>query len=92
MLSAAVMEASNRAVQIDEEKLYAALDPIESVSNKSVIGGPAPIEVLRMKNERTEKIGFDEQWCYTHLFSLKKARSKLQKLIEEIGGGERIEG
>lgn len=91
MLSAAVMETAKREVQIDEEKLHAALDPIESVSTKSVIGGPAPIEVLRMKNERIEKIGFDEQWCYTHIHSLKKARSKLQNLIEEIRGGERTE-
>lgn len=91
-LSAAVMEATNREVQIDEEKLLAALDPVESVGIKSVIGGPAPIEVLRMKNERVKKICFDEQWCHTHLLSLKKARSRLHKLIEKIEGGERIGG
>jgi len=90
ILSAAVMEATGKSFQTDRETLHKALDPIESVSVKRVTGGPAPIEVLRMKNEKVKKIGADEQWCQTRLLSLKEAKSRLHGLIKKIQGGEGV--
>ena len=90
ILSAAIMEATGKRVQIDKATLLKALNPIESISAKHVTGGPAPIEVLRMKNERVKKIGVDEQWCQTRLLSLKEAKSRLHRLIKKIERGERV--
>jgi len=90
ILSAAVTEATGKSFQIDRETLLKALDPAESVGVKRVTGGPAPIEVLRMKNEGVKKIGVDEQWCQTRLLSLKEAKSRLHGLIKKIEGGERV--
>lgn len=90
ILGAAVMEATGKKLRIDGETLLKALDPAESVRVKRVTGGPAPIEVLRMKNERVKKIGVDEQWCQAQLLLLKTAKLKLYKLIKKIEGGERV--
>ena len=91
MLSAAIAEAIGMKVQINREKFFAALNPIESVNVKSVIGGPSSIEVLRMKNKRAKKTGADEAWCKVHLSSLKKAESKLRKMVKMLEGGEKSE-
>jgi len=90
ILSAAVMEATGKKLRIDGETLLKALDPVESVGVKRVTGGPAPIEVLRMRNERVKKIGVDEQWCQAQLLLLKEAKSRLHRLIKKIEGGERV--
>lgn len=90
ILSNAVMEATGKRVKVDKKTLLKALDPAESIGVKCVTGGPAPVEVLRMKNEKVKKIGVDEQWCQTRLTSLKEAKSRLHGLIKKIEGGEGV--
>lgn len=90
ILSATIMEATDKKIQIDREKLLEALDPFKSINAKRVMGGPAPIEVIRMRNERVKKIDINEKWCQTRFLLLKEAKSKLRRLIEKIEGGEKV--
>ncbi|MCK4952651.1 argininosuccinate lyase [Candidatus Bathyarchaeota archaeon] len=91
MLSTTILGTIDKKIQIDPSKFYAALNPVENVNTKSVIGGPSSIEVLRMKNKRAKKIVTDEAWYNTHISKLKKANSKLCSMIKMLEGGEKTE-
>ena len=89
MLNATILETIHKKIQVDHPKFYAALNPVENVNTKSVVGGPSSIEVLRMKNKRAKKIVTDEAWYNVHVSKLKTANSKLSSMIKMLEGGEK---
>ena len=60
MVEEAALEGIGREIGISKEELKLAVDPIENVRRRKVIGGPAPKEVLRMINDRRATIDIKE--------------------------------
>lgn len=54
LLDEVAKESLGRPLNLSDEALQAALDPVAAVESRTVTGGPAPSEVLRMLNERLE--------------------------------------
>ena len=91
ILNTTILGTIEKKIQIDPSKFYAALNPVENVNTKRVIGGPSSIEVLRMKNKRAKKIVTDEAWYTSRISKLKKTNSKLSSMIKMLEGGEKTE-
>jgi argininosuccinate lyase len=79
MVQEAAVESIGEKLNIADEDILLAINPIENVKRRSVIGGPAPQEVQRMIEDRWEKIRIQEVRLKERLEGLKNAREKLEK-------------
>ncbi len=83
----AATEVTGRPLNLEETTIFEALNPYENVTRRSVRGGPAPIEVKRMLEERgrlikEEKIRLDERIMKLH--NAKTALSyAVNRLVQE---------
>lgn len=61
LVDEASMEILGKPLKISSEVIRKALDPEEFVKRRTLIGGPAPVEVRRMLNDRKKKIAAEKR-------------------------------
>jgi argininosuccinate lyase len=79
MVHESAIEVMGEKLNIADEDLLAAIDPVENVERRSLIGGPAPKEVQRMIESRWETIRNQEDRLQARLGDLESAREKLER-------------
>ena len=85
-LGQAGKDALGRPIEVGEESLRKALDPMEGIRSKRIMGGTAP-EVVREAIERKErKVGEHEGWVKQKRDLLREADQKLESACAAILG------
>jgi argininosuccinate lyase len=84
MIEEAAFESIEKRLKISKDKLRLAIDPIENVKNRNIIGGPAPEEVKRMIDNRWQKVNIEESRHMERVKKLKKAYKELRKAEARI--------
>ncbi|MCW3978205.1 MAG: argininosuccinate lyase [Candidatus Bathyarchaeota archaeon] len=77
MVEEAALEGIGRELGISEEELRLAVNPIENVRRRKVVGGPAPEEVKRMIDDRRSKVDLEESRHRERQENLEKAYKRL---------------
>ncbi len=80
-LSELVYSETSVKTDLTEKELQAVLNPLENIKRKNHLGGPAPSENIRMKNDRENKIREFEALTSEIKNFLKE---KYDKLLEEV--------
>ena len=75
-------EVLGRQVELTQELIVTALDPVHFVAIRDRTGGPALQEASRMHRERTENLLADEKQLCSMRASIRQAHEKLE---EEVG-------
>ena len=78
MVNAAAVEVIGKPLDLDEQVVKRALDPVVNVAVRSTIGGPAPKEVLRMIEERKGYLAKNQAELDNRKRSLSDANNALQ--------------
>ena len=81
LLHRAGLEALGVEVDMPEELLRAALDPVQNVERRSLIGGPSPARVAEMIQWGGGRL--DSQWK-ARGDRLKRASSRLEELTDAL--------
>jgi argininosuccinate lyase len=84
MIDEIAVELNQRPLQLSQETVKRALDPVENVNIRARTGGPAPVEVERMLKKRYEQqdeLGLQLQ---NRLDNLKIANQGLAVAVENI--------
>jgi argininosuccinate lyase len=84
MIEEAALKSIGRKLDASKVDLKLAISPIENVNRRKVIGGPAPMEVNRMINDRRIKIDDEISRIVERRNTLEKACQKLMKAENEI--------
>jgi len=84
MLNEIIHRLTNKNVSINEQTLRAALDPVKNVNKKSVVGGPAPVEVNRMLCRATRELKEDQNLVENRKKSLDDAGRKLEVAVQDL--------
>ena len=84
LLHRAGLEALGVEVDMPEKLLRAALDPVQNVERRSLIGGPSPARVTEMIEWGGERLKeLDSQWK-SRGDRLKRASSRLEELTDAL--------
>lgn len=73
-----------KPLKLDEEVVRRAMDPVHSVLNHKMPGGPAPQRVKEMLNIHHKKLNDDIAWVAECRSKLNEAAKKLEKAIDTI--------
>jgi argininosuccinate lyase len=84
MINEITVETRGTKLDLTEESLRAATDPRTNVERRASIGGPAPIEVERMVDDRSRKVGDAKKRRTDRLTGYKKAHQRLEKAIDDL--------
>jgi argininosuccinate lyase len=84
MINEISREIRGADVELTEESLRDATDPKTNVERRASIGGPAPIEVGRMADDRLRKVGDTEKRRVDRLIRYKKAHQRLEMTIDDL--------
>jgi argininosuccinate lyase len=84
MLDEAAMQAIGRPLEMDEQLVRKALDPVENVLIRDHIGGPAPAEVNRMIEVRIKILELEKRQLQDRKNRLSGAADALQNRVDEI--------
>ena len=88
LLDRLAQERLGRPLGLPEASLERALSPIENVTVRSVIGGPAPGEVLRSVEASRGQLARDDDWWSSQEAKLKEARARLDAAAFELAKSE----
>ncbi len=86
MVDAAAREVIGRPLQLGEATIKLALDPVENVRVRSIIGGPAPEEVARAIDVGRGLIGPDRQRLAQREGQLEQGTAKLAAAVKTLVG------
>jgi len=86
MIDEVAVELLKKPLNIPAEAVTRALDPVENVRVRSVVGGPAPVEVARMLKARDEQQAAMNARLQKRLNDLEAANDKLNGVAKEIVG------
>jgi argininosuccinate lyase len=78
------MEVIHKQLKLTEKSLRNATDPRINVERRASLGGPAPIEVERMVDDRSMKLMETEKRQISRLEKYRNAANQLEKTIDEI--------
>jgi argininosuccinate lyase len=83
-----VTESSQKVLQVSinlsDEELRSAIDPLYNVKVRNILGGPAPDSVKRMINDRWNRIAFHEKRRRERINKIKKAYEILAKAEKKL--------
>ncbi|MEM1885385.1 MAG: hypothetical protein QXZ24_07235, partial [Candidatus Jordarchaeales archaeon] len=80
LLSKIASETSGLHVQVSEEDILRALDPVAALERRCHLGSPAPSEILRMLNEREKIVEIEEESLSRRKERVKQAISRLEEI------------
>jgi len=84
MLSQAAQEALGKAVELKEESLRKALDPMEGIRAKKILGGTAPEIVKDAIDRKGRTVDEHERWVRAKRETLQAADQKLTQAYTAI--------
>jgi argininosuccinate lyase len=84
MINKITVEIRGTKLDLTDESLRAATDPRTNVERRASIGGPAPIEVERMADDRSRKMENVKKMQADRLAGYKNAQQRLEKAIDEL--------
>lgn len=84
MLDEAAVEYLGKPVGLAPETLRLALDPTHFVESRSLLGGPARVDVLRQVNDARRRIELDEARADTERAKVAAARQRLEQAIDAL--------
>jgi argininosuccinate lyase len=84
MIDEIAVELNQRPLQLSQETVKRALDPVENVNIRARTGGPAPVEVERMLKKRYEQQDELRLQLQKRLDNLKIANQGLAIAVENI--------
>ena len=84
MINEISQEIRGAELELTEESLRDATDPRTNVERRASIGGPAPIEVGRMADDRLRKAKDAEKRRTDRLSGYEKAHQRLEKAIDDL--------
>jgi argininosuccinate lyase len=87
MLDAAAKEVIGRPLGLDAQIIRKALDPVENVRIRSIIGGPAPDEVRRMIDVRKAMMAQEQDRLEERRRRLARAAEELRDAVAAIMNG-----
>ena len=73
-----------KRIEISAEELRSAIDPIQNVRRRKVVGGPAPESVKKMIVERRRQVEAEEKRHNKRINNLKKAYEKLARVEKTL--------
>ena len=82
----AAREALDMEIDMPEDLIKAALDPVQNVQRRSIIGGPSPervCEMIQMGQQRLEVL--NSQW-HQRRDKLTQASANLEQLVDDLIG------
>jgi len=77
LLDEMARDSIGRALELSEASLRRALSPAENVAIRSIIGGPAPQQVLRSVKAGRARLAADGAWWKEQAHRLESARQRL---------------
>jgi argininosuccinate lyase len=80
----AAIEVTGKPLGLDEKSIREALDPYENVRRRSVRGGPAPVEVGRMIEDRIRRIREEKSRSENRIKMLQDAEKRLLEAVKRI--------
>ena len=86
MLDRVAKDISGKDLALDDEKIKTALDPQESIKTRSIQGGPAPVEVTRMLDNRKNKVKTIKSKLDERAEKIKTSKDSLIKSVLQIIG------
>jgi argininosuccinate lyase len=84
MINEISREIRGAELELTEESLRDATNPRTNVERRASIGGPAPIEVGRMADDRLRKVKDAEERRTERLSGYEKAHQRLEKAIDDL--------
>ena len=84
MIEVAAMKSIGRKLEIKQQDLKLAVDPLENVKRRNVLGGPAPEEVKRMIDDRKNRVNIDMTRHIARLKKLNQASEALNSAENKI--------
>jgi argininosuccinate lyase len=84
LLDQMAREILGRPLELPEASLRRALSPAENVAIRSIIGGPAPQQVLRSVKAGRERLAVDAAWWEAKKHGLETARQRLDQAAREL--------
>jgi argininosuccinate lyase len=84
MIDNAAREVLGKPLGLDAEMVRRALDPVENVRIRAIVGGPAPIEVRRMLEARKGILTQDRERLAKRKRRLAEAAAGLQRAVDAI--------
>jgi argininosuccinate lyase len=84
MIDEIAVDLYKRPLKLTSEAVRRALDPVENVRVRAIIGGPAPVEVERMLKNRIELQALLSTHLEKRLEDLQAANQNLNKVAREI--------
>jgi argininosuccinate lyase len=82
MVKEASLEGIGRELGISEEGLKLAIDPMNNVRRREVVGGPAPEEVMRMIDDRHVKFNTYESRHKKRQEKLEMTNKRLEQAMK----------
>ncbi|MFQ5887198.1 MAG: argininosuccinate lyase [Candidatus Hydrothermarchaeales archaeon] len=86
MLDSVSIDISGEGLNLSDGKIKKALDPAECVKARSILGGPAPMEVERMLDERKDEVVKKRSQLNERVGKIKASKDKLLDLVGKISG------
>jgi argininosuccinate lyase len=84
MIKDAALKHLGRQLDVTNKELQLAVDPLENVKRRKVLGGPAPEEVKRMINDRRNRINIETARHVERLEKVRKAYAALDSAENKI--------
>ena len=84
MINEIALEIRGAELELSKGALRAATDPRTNVERRASIGGPAPIEVGRMAEDRLSKVGDAEKRRADRLTGYEDAHKRLEKALDDL--------
>ncbi len=78
MVVESAMQVIGRGLYVSDEDLQSAVDPMENVMRRKVVGGPAPESVKKMMEDRWRKVEAEEARHEGRLGRLERAHEMLE--------------
>jgi len=76
--------AIGRRLEISKEELRSAVDPVQSVRRRGIVGGPAPKSVKKMVADRWRQVEAEDKRHKERLERLNKAYERLNEAEKEL--------
>ena len=84
LIDESAMEYMAKPLHLNQEVIDKVMDPMEIVKARTLIGGPAPVEVRRQISKSKEQLGQDIEKPSILRDNLKKAEEKLERAIDKL--------
>lgn len=84
MIDDAAQQITGKPLNLDKKVIVESLDPVENITKRATIGGPAPREVVRMIAERKIRIIEEKSRLEQRLKRLGKANDTLSAAVKQL--------